>query len=355
MENIWLQVLAGLLVLVICSLCKIIYAGLKKKVKILDIFASYIPQDDPPLVTESLDRIEHNGQWVYFKGSILRAIVENCSEKTVAVKHTWLAIDQVQPFEERRLVILGHKKNNRFVIYIVNNGSANINNIKISLTGNYDVESGKMFLRDEELANLFSSTVENIRFIIPELKSGEIKQIADFSIDTKLLHEYTCGRDWVYICKKVEYDFCCEKMDKFLASIVWENDHLEVIYCQGGGDDVERYYVEINSNSEFPQKMELPTDFNINSKSSKQIQVVTYVNESSTVKYHFEFEIAGNKKLVSKPSEVSIAVPIYETSHGFYHTLREWLVENEIVNYKYNDSPRLQKRIEYRNPIKKNI
>ena len=45
---------------------------------------------------------------------------------------------------------------------------------------------------------------------------------------------------------------------------------------------------------------------------------------------------------------MNIAVPIYETDGGFYHKLREWLDRNDIVEYKYNDKPILQREIEYR-------
>ena len=101
---------------------------------------------------------------------------------------------------------------------------------------------------------------------------------------------------YIYICKKVNYDYCYENTDEFLASIVWEQNHLEVIYCQGGEPDVEQYFAEISLKSSFPKKIELPTDFNINSKSCKQIQVVTYVDQSSKIKYHFELETIGSKK-----------------------------------------------------------
>lgn len=355
MENIGTELIVTISITCISWLCRQVYINLKKPVKFQEVYSSYIPQTDLPLVTDISNKTEYNDKLIYFKGSVLKVAVENCSEKDIAVKHAWLVIDQAQSFEERQLVILGHKKMNRFVIYIVNNGYTNIQNIKISLTGNYDVEMGKTFLRDEELAKIFSSTVENMHFIIPELKPGEIKQIADFLIDVNLLHTYTLGRDWIYICKKVNYDFCYENIDEFLASIVWNNDHLDVIYCQGGEPDVEKYYTEIDIKGPFPKIQELPIEFNINSKSCKQIQVVTYVNQSSVLNYHFELEILGDKKLTSKHNTVNIAVPVYETSGGYFHTLREWLIKNNITHYKYNDSPLLQKKIEYRNPIKKNI
>lgn len=355
MECIGTELIVAFLIAFISWIYRQIYKKLKETVKFREVFASYIPQTNLPLVIDIPNKTEYNDHLIYFKGSVLKVVVENCSEKNIAIKNAWLVIDQALPFEERQLVILGLKKNNMFAIYIVNNGYTNIHNIKISLTGNYDVESGKSFLRDEELAKIFSSTVENIHFTIPELRSGEIKQIAEFLIDVNWLHTYTLGRDWIYICKRVNYDFCYENIDEFLASIVWNNDHLDVIYCQGGEPDVEKYYTEIDIKDPFPKIQELPIEFNINSKSCKQIQVVTYVNESCVMKYHFELEISGNKKFTSKYNTVNIAVPVYETSGGYFHTLREWIIENNIIHYKYNDRPLLQKRIEYRNPIKKNI
>lgn len=355
MEYIEIELIVAFLIAFISGICRQIYKKLKKTVKFREVFSSYIPQTNLPLVTDIRNKVEYDDQSIYFKGSVLKVVVENCSEKNIAIKNAWLVIDQAWPFEERQLVILGHKKNNMFAIYIVNNGYTDIHNIKISLTGNYDVESGKSFLRDEELTKIFSSTVENIHFTISELKSGEIKQISEFLIDVSLLHKYTHGRDWLYICKKVNYDYCYENTDEFLASIVWEQNHLEVIYCQGEGPDVEQYFAEISLKSSFPNKIELPTDFNINSKSCKQIQVVTYVDRSSKIKYHFELETIESKKLISKQNTVNIAVPIYETSGGFFNILREWLIENNIIYYKYNDRPLLQKKIVYRNPIKEKI
>lgn len=79
-----------------------------------------------------------------------------------------------------------------------------------------------------------------------------------------------------------------------------------------------------------------------------QIQVETYVNQSSILKYHFEIEPINGKKVISTSDNVNIAVPIYETDGGFYHKLREWLDRNDIVEYKYNDKPILQREIEYR-------
>lgn len=54
------------------------------------------------------------------------------------------------------------------------------------------------------------------------------------------------------------------------------------------------------------------------------------------------------KKSEVRELAVNIAVPIYETDGGFYHKLREWLDRNDIVEYKYNDKPILQREIEYR-------
>ena len=79
-----------------------------------------------------------------------------------------------------------------------------------------------------------------------------------------------------------------------------------------------------------------------------QIQVETYVNQSSILKYHFEIESVNGKKVISTSDDVNIAVPIYETDDGLYHELREWLDRNDIVEYKYNDKPILQREIEYR-------
>lgn len=79
-----------------------------------------------------------------------------------------------------------------------------------------------------------------------------------------------------------------------------------------------------------------------------QIQVETYVNQSSILKYHFEIEPINGKKVISASDDVNIVVPIYETDGGFYHKLREWLDRNDIVEYKYNDKPLLQREIEYR-------
>ena len=349
MEYIGTELIVGLFVVFISWLFRQIYIKQKGTVKFLEVFSSYIPQKNLLLITDIIDKAGSNNHPIYFKGSVLKTVIENSSEKNVSVKQAWLVIDEVRDFEKRQLIILGHKKNNRFVIYIVNNGYTHINNIKISLKGNYDVESGKNFLQDEELAKLLSTTVENIYFKVPELKSGEIKQIADFLIDVNLLHEYSNGRDWVYILQKVSYDFCEENLDGFLASIVWNQNRLEVIYCQGGGRDVEKYFIEINLKSIFPKKIELPVEFDIHSNSCKQIQIVTYVNQCGIIKYHFELEVAGDKKIISKPNTVKIVVPIYETSYGYFHILREWLIENEITHYKYNDSPLLQKKIEYRN------
>ena len=49
-----------------------------------------------------------------------------------------------------------------------------------------------------------------------------------------------------------------------------------------------------------------------------------------------------------KETENQDKFPIYETDGGFYHKLREWLDRNDIVEYKYNDKPILQREIEYR-------
>ena len=69
-----------------------------------------------------------------------------------------------------------------------------------------------------------------MNFIERNMEYIEIELIVAFLIDVNLLHKYTHGRDWLYICKKVNYDYCYENTDEFLASIIWEQNHLEVIY-----------------------------------------------------------------------------------------------------------------------------
>lgn len=52
-----------------------------------------------------------------------------------------------------------------------------------------------------------------MNFIERNMEYIEIELIVAFLIDVNLLHKYTHGRDWLYICKKVNYDYCYENTD----------------------------------------------------------------------------------------------------------------------------------------------
>ena len=65
-------------------------------------------------------------------------------------------------------------------------------------------------------------------------------------------------QDWIYICKKVLYDEKLQEEKSFLASVVLNENQIDVIYCQGGGMDVEKYKLKVDVKKCFPQKIELP-------------------------------------------------------------------------------------------------
>ena len=224
----------------------------------------------------------------------------------------------------------------------------NITNVKINLEGNIDTDEGKKILSSEQLAKLFCCKTDELYFEITQVDVGEMRRIAMFDINSVALHEQSEGRDWIYICKKVLYDEKLQEEKSFLASVVLNENQIDVIYCQGGGMDVEKYKLKVDVKKCFPQKIELPIEYAILPGKYMQIQVETYVNQSSILKYHFEIEPVNGKKVISASDNVNIAVPIYETDGGFYHKLREWLDRNDIIEYKYNDKPMLQREIEYR-------
>ena len=321
-----------------------------KKIKISQVFSTYAEVEQLPIVTEVKEKnnVGDGTDNIYYKKSFLKAIIENISTRDVPIKKTWIVFDEAKKSEVRDLAVLAHLYKGKFVIYVVNNGFTNITNAKINLEGNIDTDKGKKILSSEQLAKLFCCKVDELYFEITQVDVGEMRRIAMFDINSVALHEQSEGRDWIYICKKVLYDEKLQEKKSFLASVVLNENQIDVIYCQGGGMDVEKYKLKVDVKKCFPQKIELPIEYAILPEKYMQIQVETYVNQSSILKYHFEIEPINGKKVISTSDNVNIAVPIYETDGGFYHKLREWLDRNDIVEYKYNDKPILQIEIEYR-------
>ena len=81
MEYIEIELIVAFLIAFISGICRQIYKKLKKTVKFREVFSSYIPQTNLPLVTDIPNKVEYDDQSIYFKGSVLKVIVENCSEK----------------------------------------------------------------------------------------------------------------------------------------------------------------------------------------------------------------------------------------------------------------------------------
>ena len=85
MEYIEIELIVAFLIAFISGICRQIYKKLKKTVKFREVFSSYIPQTNLPLVTDIRNKVEYDDQSIYFKGSVLKVVVENCSEKNIAI------------------------------------------------------------------------------------------------------------------------------------------------------------------------------------------------------------------------------------------------------------------------------
>lgn len=356
-EYIGIEVLIGVLIAVILGVGAVVRnkLGTKRRLKFVKVFSTYVPNENVELVikTELNPKKTFTDDTIYYKRSLLKAIVENPSIKTIPVARTWLVVDKVSPFQVRELEVLGHLMRGKFVVYVVNNGYSDIENINIHLQGNIDTDDGKERLTDDQLAKLLCCGINDLYFTISKLIMGEINCIAEFFVDVRMLTKYSQGRNWIYICKDVTYDQSIQRHYNFLASLVLNNNQLGVIYSEGDGMDIERYQVEVYMENKFPEMKELPVEFAVDSKKYMQIQVATSVDQSGTIQYHFEIEPAGMKKVISEQKEVNIAVPVYKTDGGYFYELREWLDKNNIISYKYNDNPIIQKDIEYKMSLQK--
>ena len=119
----------------------------------------------------------------------------------------------------------------------------------------------------------------------------------------------------------------------------------------GKDKEVEGFSVKIKTKDQQPQSFALPVQFAIRGKGIKHVQVSVYLSETCAITYHFELMIAGKKRVYkSMIGNARVYVPLYEPEGGYYFKLRDWLMENNIVRYHYNEDRLLQNKIVYVGP-----
>lgn len=321
----------GLIMVVINYLLRMICPIRKKKV-----FSSY--KYDKQKIEDGSNVLQMiEGQDEFLQGAIAHCIYRNISSHNIAVDRAYFVIDKISLRSYKRVDIICHYAEELIYLYVINNGNVSCYDLNIQFYAKDCTENDLKELLGKKYVGNYS---------IAELKKGEILKLGVWKPNKKcFLREYL-KENWLIFCGNVHSEGEELVANRYLGTLLINNNKFDFTYCQGDTPDVESRAVYVDKLRKKPQKFELDLQYALAANSDKHIQVAIYPSETCYIKYHFEvYTDTVVEKCESDVGQAHINVPIYKTEGAFFHTLREWLMDNKIEHYYLNDDKLLQKKV----------
>ncbi len=314
--------------------------------KAIDIIETYISNLDSYYNETS---IEIKDEWLMTDGCVLNAFVQNETNINVPISDYKLVIDDIEQTEISSAEIVACSSNNQLYLYAINNGNAKLVDAKIQLSAYYYEISNNYPKRIEMLSKIMGAKNENCIFDIPEVEPGEIKRFATFEFNLDSYYEClesvgninidVYAESFLSDGTNISYDY--------LGTIREYENQLDIAPSVGGTTDSIDREIIIDITKETPYDIFLRNDFQIDSYNTEVLKLAIFVPKTCKITFHIELKEAGGGYVKSELMTQEILIPLYNIENN-NTDIRIWIMNNDIIDYHYNDDPQLQESIKYK-------
>lgn len=309
----------------------------------------YDAMEQPEMVKEYSKKF---GAEILERGFILNLFLHNEKTSPVSIAETSVVVDEIKKIEEPKVYVLAkhREEDNIFSIYILNNDLGEFSKGTVRVTGFCDSSciKGQKEMTEEEITKAVFSLQEgeNIDIPVSSVKGGEIRKIADHTIDLSLFEPYTNIT--------LKYEILDEKnqciQGDYIGFLTEVDGSPKYAYTAGEGEDLQVHRtVLVDTENDMGKELKLPGSFKMESENVQNVLYTILPTSSCVLTFHVNVKCAGeSKKLTSQQYIQRVFVPLYREQGRFWYDVRNFLEKYEMDIYEYNSNPILQKEIAYR-------
>lgn len=301
---------------------------------------------------QDIKQMSQNLPSVLNKGCVLNSLIRNKRNKNIGVTQCSLVVQDIQKIERAKPVFLAYIKNNEMKIVVLNNGNISLPEGSVLIVGEYVDKSGNnKELSKNDFYKMFGT--KKIEIAIPALGKGEILEIASWKTNNRNINKWRSdvAFSWLNLYARYTESDTGKKWNDCYMGFLECNRGTPVI--QRGQGDAGDYVIkraailDIENQYKSPIEKNITTEFYIEAKSDKNVQINILPTSSCVIKFYAEFSAAGERKIKTDTFEQEIEVPIYENESELYSNLIEVIQKNDIKHYEFNSDTYIQDQIEY--------
>lgn len=301
----------------------------------------------------SSEEVSDYKSWLSTEGCVLNAYVQNMTDKNIAVSEYKLVIDKVQATEIPYAEVVSLCSNNKMHLYVVNSGNAKLTNAKVKLSAyTYDMTNPNAINIDNVLSSIVNIQNEQCEIELPDVNAGQILEFASYDMNPNEYDNYLNNSEYVdievYANVFLKDDKKTDISSNYLGIIGNDENGDLGLFTEGGSsaESIKRETI-IDLSQKTPFDINLKTEFKIDANDTEFLQVAIFTKKTCEISFHVEIKKAGGNFIKSDVITQKILVPLYDTSM-FLCNIQQWLEDNNITNYNYNDNPSLQEFINYK-------
>lgn len=318
----------------------------------LQIKETFISPLDTYNRISSSEEVSDYRAWLSTEGCVLNAYVQNMTDNNIAVSEYKLVIDKVQAAEIPYAEVFSLCSNNKMHLYVVNSGNAKLTNAKVKLSAyTYDMTDPNAINIDNVLNSIVNIQNKQCEIELPDVNAGQILEFASYDMDpneyNNFLNDFEYMDIGVYANVFLKNDKKTDISYNYLGIIGNdENGDLKLFAESGSSAESIKRETIVDLSQKPPFDINLKTEFKIEANDTEFLQVAIFTKKTCEISFHIEIKKAGGNFIKSDIITQKILVPLYDTSM-FLCGIQQWVEDNDITNYNYNDNPSLQEDINY--------
>lgn len=292
---------------------------------------------------ESQDMID-DIEDTYNKACTIRTYFKNSMSSVYRISDMFINIKEISPIIESRIDISATVIDNCIHVYAINQGLDDAKNVQITLKLEY-------LLKDNR-SNIDINTYFNIdnympSIMIENINGGEIIELFSIDIEQEFIDFVLQNYNWIDFYANISVENNSKKI--LLGALYYSEFDQEILITKSEGEDyiATTYFYFLNVDNKkgiYPIQMtinpNIKNDFNVG------IDTIIIPNQSCDIVFSLSYKI-GNKTIETEDFSAKIIVPLYNDDLGFYDSLLEYCVENQIKCYKYGTLYPVENALKY--------